>query len=154
HILARAVVAAGRQRDLSLLPVAGFHEVAGNGVTGAVAVDTAVDRAVTQVDVAIGNRTFMRLLEISLPQPLLDERARRAGKGQIASFLALAGRVVALLVFADVPRPEVAELGLSLRDAGLREVVLLTGDGEAAARRVGQLAQVDRVIAHCLPEDK
>ena len=32
--------------------------------------------------------------------------------------------------------------------------MLLTGDGEVIARRVGQMAQVDHVVALCLPEDK
>jgi len=150
HILARAVVAAARQRELALLPVSGFHEVAGKGASGIVTEDAAGE----QVEVAVGNRTFMRSLAIPLPQVLLQERERRAQQGQIASFLALAGQVVALLVFADVPRPQLAELGPELRNAGIREVVLLTGDGEAAARRVGQLARVDRVISQCLPEEK
>ena len=162
HILARAVVAAAYERGLALLPVAGFHEVAGKGVSAAVTApraehgDAASGAAVkTRTTIlAIGNRTFMRYLEIPLPQTVVAERERRAREGQIVSFVALDNRIVALLVFADVPRPQVAQLGPALRANGLRQVVLLTGDGASAAEAVGQLAGVDRVVAQCLPDEK
>ena len=156
HILARAVVATARERSLPLLPVAEFHEVAGKGVSGEAATlrPTVEGGDLSVTTVAIGNRTFMHYLEIPLPAELLAERARRAIAGEIGSFLALDNRIVALLVFADVPRPQVAELGPALRANGLREVLLLTGDGAAAAASVGGLAGVDRVVAHCLPDEK
>ncbi len=154
HVLARAVVSAARERGRTLLPVADVHEIAGKGVSGAVSrpVHEGMRREV--ITVAIGNRTFMRYLEIPLPAALLAERERRARDGQIASFLALNNRIVTLLVFADVPRPQVAELGPALHASGMREVVLLTGDGASAAESVGRLAGADRVVAHCLPDEK
>ncbi|HEU5437989.1 MAG TPA: heavy metal translocating P-type ATPase [Ktedonobacterales bacterium] len=154
HILARAVVAAASERKWPLLPVSDFSEVAGKGVMACVAAPSDEGGEHGRVQLAIGNRTYMRLLGISLPPNLLEERERRAAEGQISSLLAMDGRVVGLLVFADVPRPQLAELGPALRTSGIREVVLLTGDGPAAAERVGRLARVDRVIAQSLPDDK
>jgi heavy metal translocating P-type ATPase len=155
HILARAVVEEARARGLPLLAVPEFHEIAGKGARGTVSVDDAICGVASRpTAVAIGNRTCMRLLDIALPPPLAAERERRSRDGQIGSFLALAGRVVALLIFADVPRPQLAELSPQLKEAGIAQVVLLTGDGPAVAEQVGKLAGVDRVIARCLPEDK
>ncbi len=155
HILARAVVEEAQARGLPLMGVPEFHEIAGKGARGTVWVgDQSHGVAPRPIAVAIGNRTCMRLLDIALPPPLAAERERRSGDGQIGSFLALDGRVVALLVFADVPRPQLAELSPQLKHAGIGEVVLLTGDGPAVAEQVGKLAGVDRVIAQCLPEDK
>jgi P-type E1-E2 ATPase len=45
-------------------------------------------------------------------------------------------------------------LSSGLKQAGIRETILLTGDGQVVAERVGRLAHVDRVVANCLPEDK
>ena len=62
--------------------------------------------------------------------------------------------MIGLFIFADVPRPELARLSPALKAEGIRETVLLTGDSETVAEQIGKLAQVDRVIARCLPADK
>jgi heavy metal translocating P-type ATPase len=158
HILARAVVSAAQAQGLPLLPVTDLHEVAGKGMSGMVMLPNgeghAVEGLTRPMRLAIGNRTYMRYLDISLPPGLTQERERRSATGQIASFLALEKQVVALMVFADIPRPQLGELGPSLHASGLKEVVLLTGDGPAAAEAVGRLAGVDRVVAQCLPDEK
>jgi heavy metal translocating P-type ATPase len=157
HILARAVVEAARGRGQALALATNVEEVPGKGTRGQVPFGDAHAGEIgaqETVEVAIGNRTFMRSLNISLPPDLVAEREQRTAQGQIGSFVAVNGHVVGLLVFADVPRPEVAELTPRLKGAGIKEVVLLTGDGEVVAQRIGRLAGTDRVIAHCLPEQK
>ena len=151
HVLARAVVDAAHSRGIALRDVTDVREVPGNGIQGSVAGATACDPRTT---VAIGNRRYLGSLGIALPTALAEERAARTERGQIGSFLALDGEVVGLLVFADVPRPELSRLAPDLRAAGIKQTALLTGDGETVAQQVGRLAQVDRVVAHCLPERK
>jgi heavy metal translocating P-type ATPase len=159
HILARAVVDAARDRALSLSVAEDFEEVFGKGVRGRVPL-SAQDREVSWlagkewVEVAVGNRTFMRRLGITMPETLLSERAERVEHGQICSFLAVDQQVRGLLVLEDVPRPELAQLSAQLHAAGIKEILLLTGDSEVVARQIGAIAQVDRVLARCLPEDK
>jgi heavy metal translocating P-type ATPase len=163
HILARAVVEAAQQHHLSLSPVSDFEEVFGKGVRGRVPMQpTEVPVGQTEEshtpaetdEVAVGNRTFMKHLEISLPEALLAERERRVEAGQICSFIAVSKRVEGLIVLEDVPRADLARLSPDLRAAGIKETVLLTGDSDVVARQIGALAQVDRVISRCLPEDK
>ena len=154
HVLASAVVDHAVQRGLSLEPVTDFEEVFGKGVRGRVALAGTEDAGDLAHEVALGNRTFMSHLGVPLPDDLLEERQRRVQGGAIGSFLAIDRSVVALLILADVPRPEIARLMPALKQFGIRQTVLLTGDGEAVARQVGALAGVDRVVARCLPEDK
>jgi heavy metal translocating P-type ATPase len=162
HVLARAVVDAARARQVPLAPVSDVSETTGRGLRGRVTVSEADgERA---FEVAIGNRTFMRSLGIELRADLAAERElradlaaereRRTAEGQIGSFVALDGRLSALLVFADRPRPELPTLVAELRAAGISESALLTGDVERVAEQVGRLAQIDRVLARCLPADK
>lgn len=151
HVLARAVVDAAHAQGVALRDVTDVQEAAGSGIQGSVGPGAAGGAHMT---VAIGNRRYLGSLGIALPSDLIDERARRTEQGQLVSFLALDERVVGLLVFADVPRPELSQLAPELRAAGIEQTVLLTGDGETAAQQVGKLAQVDRVVAHCLPENK
>jgi heavy metal translocating P-type ATPase len=157
HILARAVVEAARKLGQPLALATNVEEVPGKGTHGRVPMAAARvggTNAHEAIEVAIGNRTFMRSLHIPLPPDLMAERERRTAQGQIGSFVAVDGHVVGLLIFADVPRPELAELAPRLKAAGIVEVVLLTGDAEVVAQRIGQLARTDRVIAQCLPEHK
>ena len=151
HVLARAVVETAHERNTPLHAVTDMREIPGNGIEGRV-VDALP--GVASIMVAVGNRTYMSSLGIELPQTAIDERARRSEQGQIVSFLALDGRPTGILVFADVPRPELSQLVPELKASGIKQTVLLTGDGATVAEQIGKLAQVDRVVAHCLPEQK
>jgi heavy metal translocating P-type ATPase len=159
HILARAVVEAAQQHTLPLSAADDFEEIFGKGIHGRVPVIAQdqlgeVHRVDERVEVAVGNRTFMRHLGITLSPGLLSERERRVEMGQICSFIALDKQVRGLVVLEDVPRAELSRLSADLHAAGIKETILLTGDGEVVAQQIGKIAQVDRVIARCLPEDK
>jgi heavy metal translocating P-type ATPase len=159
HILAHSVVEAAQERTLSLSIANDFEEIFGKGVRGQVSV-IATDRLVQEpgaknaVEVAVGNRTFMQHLAIGVPASLLSERERRVERGQICSFIAVQKQVEGLLVLEDVPRPELSHLSTDLHAAGIKETILLTGDGDVVAQQIGKVAQMDRVISRCLPEDK
>jgi cation transport ATPase len=159
HILARAVVDAALEHDLPLSLANDFEETFGKGVQGRVPIipeDCQVEwHSVNDfVAVAVGNHTFMQYLEITVPLSLLSERKRRVDAGQICSFIAVDNQIAGLLVLEDVPREELSQLSSDLKEAGIKETILLTGDSEVVARQIGEVAQVDRVIARCLPEDK
>jgi heavy metal translocating P-type ATPase len=159
HILARAVVEAAQEGVLPLSSADDFEEIFGKGVRGRVPViaeDPQTERQGVKelVEVAVGNRTFMQHLGIIIPPMLLSERERRVAAGQICSFIAVEKQVAGLLVLEDVPRADLSRLSMDLRVAGIKETILLTGDSEVVAQQIGKLAQVDRVIARCLPEDK
>ena len=159
HILSRAVVDAALERGLALSSASEFAEVFGKGVRGRVPIvesdrQGAWAAAGDGVAAAVGNRTFMRSLGITVPDALIAERARRVERGQICSFIAVDQRVEGLVVLEDVPRADLARLARELRVAGVKETILLTGDSEVVAEQIGKIAQVDRVIARCLPEDK
>jgi cation transport ATPase len=159
HILARAVVDAALERDLTLSPVIDFEETFGKGVKGRIPITPGDGQFEMQndndvIDIAVGNHTFMQHLEITLPPALLSERKRRVDAGQICSFIAVNHQIAGLLVLEDVPRPELSRLSTDLKSAGIKETILLTGDSDVVAHQIGDLAQVDRVIAKCLPDDK
>ncbi len=159
HILARAVVEAAQERALPLRSADDFEEIFGKGVRGRVTVVAEGWQMEDQnesevVEVAVGNRTFMQHLGITVPPLLLSERERRVDGGQICSFIAVEKQVAGLLVLEDVPRADLSRLSADLRTAGIKQTILLTGDSDVVAQQIGKIARVDRVIARCLPEDK
>ncbi|GER90700.1 cation transporter [Dictyobacter vulcani] len=155
HILATAVVNAGQERHIALSSTNDFEETFGKGVCATISNTQPEHPAHPEnIKVAVGNRTFMGMLHIPLPAYLLEERERRRALGQICSFVALNGTIEALIIMEDIPRPEIRHLCPTLKREGITQTILLTGDSETVAQQVGKLANIDRVVARCLPEDK
>ena len=67
--------------------------------------------------------------------------------------VAVDGRPAGLIALADAPRPTAAAAVAALHELGV-EVVMLTGDNEATARRIADQLGIDTVIAEVLPGDK
>lgn len=63
------------------------------------------------------------------------------------------GKQIGTIAVADLPRPESKSAVESLKQAGTR-VAMITGDSEAAARKVANELGLDEYFARVLPEDK
>ena len=100
----------------------------------------------------MGNTRLMAREKISLGA-LETRRAEIAAQGRTIVCVAVDGRSVALIAIADAPRPTSAAAIATLREMGV-EVVMLTGDNEATARRVARELGIESVIADVLPADK
>ncbi len=142
HPLAQAIVNAAEARNLAVLHASGFDSVPGHG-----AIATVGGRRVV-----VGNRRLLEREGIDLGP--LDERRRAFTEGgRTAVIVAVDGRVGGLVALADAVREtSVAAVG-ELVAMGV-EVVMLTGDNEATARRIAGLLGVTTVIAEVAPGDK
>ena len=145
HPLGEALVryAAPRaDRDAAAYGVSGFESEAGGGVSAAVG-----GRAVV-----IGRPGYLSALGIDV-SPLDGAAARTAASGATAVFVAVDGRLAALVGVADALKPTTAAAVSALRAMGL-QVVMLTGDNAATASAVARLAGIDRVEADVRPAGK
>ena len=79
---------------------------------------------------------------------------RRRMRGETVVLLRVDGRISALFALRDNLRPTAARAVEALRDAGVRKVVMLTGDNETTARAIAAEVGVDAVEAALAPEDK
>jgi len=142
HPLAQAIVTEAERRGAPNLRAEDFESVPGHG-------------ALATVDghrVVVGNRRLMERDNIDLGQ-LGARRTELAEGGRTAVIVAVDGRAAGLVGMADAARPTAAAAVTELRRLGA-EVVMLTGDNEATARRIGSLLGVTTVIAEVLPGDK
>ena len=148
HPLARAVVLAAAARGLTLGQLDGVRAVPGRGSEGEVAGRSYL----------LGSLRWMEELGVELG----DLKARIAPlQAQGATLSALVERrtagltALALLAFADEPKPGAREALAALRARGLR-IVLLSGDNRAAALAMAQRLGLSEgeVIAEVLPGDK
>lgn len=137
HVLADGVIRAARARGLDLIEGTSGEERATHGVVAVVGGRTVV----------VGKLDFVRETdETAYPSEL--------GPGQTAVAVAVDGRFAGNLVLLDPLRPNAAATVRVLRELGLEEVTLLTGDHMSTAQSLGQEAGVDRIEAGLLPEDK
>jgi len=142
HPLAEAIVAEAERRGVSGRQVVDFESHPGKGVIG----------VVEGRQVAVGNAVLLSDLGAD-PSPLESRAAELAGAGQTTVFMAIDGRLAALLAIADPIRPTSAEAVARLRRLGL-DVVLLTGDNRRTAAAVARAVGIERVVAEVLPDQK
>lgn len=69
-------------------------------------------------------------------------------------YLAIAGKLAAVICISDPPRPETAEAIKLLRKSGVENIVMLTGDHISAAERTAEKLGITQLRAQVLPENK
>jgi Cd2+/Zn2+-exporting ATPase len=67
---------------------------------------------------------------------------------------ALNGHLIGGIGIADRIRPEAADMVRQLKDNGIKEIVMLTGDSKETAHAIAKEAGITSVHARMLPEDK
>jgi Cu2+-exporting ATPase len=142
HPLAEAIVRQAESEGASEAEAKDFENVPGHG---------AVAR-VDGRDVAVGNRRLMDQRGVELGE-LGRKRDELAAGGRTAVLVGVDGKASGLIGIADAPRPTSAAAISALHEAGV-EVVMLTGDNEATAKRIAERLGIDTVIAEVLPGDK
>ncbi|HET7881219.1 MAG TPA: heavy metal translocating P-type ATPase [Acetobacteraceae bacterium] len=142
HPLAAAIVAAARERNLTLSEPGSFRSLTGKGVSGDVG-----GRAV-----ALGNSALMQDLGISLDRLDAEADAMRHD-GATALYLAIDGRPAGVLAIADPVKHNATDALRRLDALGLHSV-MLTGDNRATAEAVARRLGIADVHAEVLPADK
>ena len=142
HPLAAAIVRRAEAAGVAEIEAREFENVPGHG-----AVATVDGRSV-----AVGNRRLMEQRGVKLGA-LAERREELAAGGRTAVMVALDGHASGVIGIADAPRETSPAAIQALHEAGV-EVVMLTGDNEATARRIADGLGIDTVIAEVLPGDK
>jgi Cu2+-exporting ATPase len=142
HPLAQAIVAVAENRTAEVLEARSFEAVPGHGAVATVAGHR----------VAVGNLRLLEREHIAL-DGLAARHKNLAAGGRTAVAVAVDGKAVGVFGIADAPRETARAAVAELTELGV-EVVMLTGDNEATARRIADLLGVTTVIAEVLPADK
>jgi Cu+-exporting ATPase len=145
HPLAEAVVQAARDKGLVLVEPETFEAVPGRGIRA----------RVTGRVLLLGNYELMtEAAVVGLSEADIASRvALLSEAGKTVLYLAVDGRLTALLAIADQIKPEAVATVARLRDMRLR-LIMLTGDNETTARAIARQAGISEVVAQVLPEHK
>ncbi len=142
HPIARAILAAAKDEGASVVAAEGFESLAGKGVHA----------RVDGKEVVVGTAMLLLSENIDLA-PLAMEATRLEQDGKSPLLVALDGQAVGVIAVADALKPTSAAAVAALRRLG-RRIVMVTGDGAAAAGTVARAAGIDEVLSGVLPGGK
>ncbi|MDQ2070340.1 heavy metal translocating P-type ATPase [Natronospira bacteriovora] len=142
HPIARAIVAAAEDKNLTLPKAENFDSHTGRGVTATVNGKT----------VTIGGPGLMKdeKIDLSAIQSRVDTLA---DQGKTPIFALIDGQLAAVLAVADPIKADTADTIRRLHDLGL-ETVMITGDNQRTANAVAKEVGIDRVLAEVRPDGK
>jgi Cu+-exporting ATPase len=99
-----------------------------------------------------GNRRFMEARGIDL-SPFATEASRAAEEGKTPLFFAADGKMLGMILVADVMKESSPAAVRAFQKMGIR-VIMLTGDNQRTAAHVGALAGIDDIVAEVTPAGK
>ena len=142
HVLAGPIVECALARGLRLDLPTDVEESPGRGVRGTVG---GVVVRVGRPEWIMGSRADRWARQV---------RRRADLDGSMSVLVEVGAEVVAAILLHDPVRPDAPRMVRALRSAGVRRVVLATGDRADVAATVGRIVGVDTVLADADPSDK
>ncbi|MCU4973990.1 heavy metal translocating P-type ATPase [Halobacteria archaeon AArc-m2/3/4] len=169
HHLAEATVEAAEERSLDVPGVSDFEAVVGKGVHATVEgwtihignpryVETVLEgRSIDGLEAGLdavreletSGKTSVLVVGEPNGSDELDERGatdETDGSGRLS--------VLGWLAFTDTIRPDALEMIEKLRERGVEQIVMLTGDNERVAQYIAEELGIDEVYPELLPEEK
>ncbi len=143
HVVASAIVSAAIARGLKLDMPEDVRESMGSGLEGSVA----------------GHRikagSYALVAGKVRPDSWVVRAQRRASwRSALSVFVSLDGRIIGAILLADELRRETPRAVQALRSAGVKRIVMVTGDRADAAETIGSALDLDAVLADRVPSDK
>ena len=142
HPLARAIVAAARQRG-DVPTATDFRSMTGRGV----------EATVGDSSVAVGGPGLLRERSLDVPRELEQQTLPWKQRGGSILYVVKGSTVIGALELEDAVRPESKLAVDELHALGLK-VAMITGDAQQVADAVAAELSIDEVYAEVLPEDK
>ncbi|MGH7119479.1 MAG: heavy metal translocating P-type ATPase [Acetobacteraceae bacterium] len=142
HVVAVAIVAAARARNLGLSRPSAVEEFPGAGLAG----------LVEGRQVLAGNAGLLAARGLTPPEDSGPARLAKAAAATV--WVALDGRLAGAVLLTDPIRPEAPRALRALRAAGLQRLVMASGDRRPAADEIGRRLGLDAVHAELTPAAK
>ncbi|MFC6323182.1 heavy metal translocating P-type ATPase [Companilactobacillus baiquanensis] len=105
-------------------------------------------------DILVGNERLMKANNVEISKDARQAMNDRVNQGDSIVLLAVNKELKLVVGVNDQLRPDAFEGLTALKKAGIKRVVMLTGDNKLAAQHVADRLPVDEVHAELLPEQK
>lgn len=142
HPVARAIRAMAEKARVELQEAVEFEEVSGKGVRG----------RINGREVLVGRQAWVRELGADLSN--LSEEKYQEPEGLSTLYVVQDKRCLGWIGLEDRTRPEAKQALAELRQQGIRDLIMVTGDRRSVARRVAKEMGCSDMQAEVLPQDK
>lgn len=139
HVVALAVVEAAKARKLKLVKAKHVKEASGRGVSA----------QLQSKSLIVGRFSLLEEAGVALPEgfKLTDVK-------QTAVYVSIDAKLAGVITFSDEVRPEAKTTIQKLRAAGVKHLMLVTGDHKTSANQVAAQLGITEVHAEMLPAQK
>ncbi len=145
HPLASAIVKGGTEKLQKEVPAAAnLKAVTGRGVAA----------EYKGRKIQIGNKQMMADNNGSLPQEFRQKVEELEKQGNTTMLVKQDDAIVGMITLRDVARAEAQTTVLKLKEAGIRKMIMLTGDNQQVAEAVANETGITEAWGNLLPEEK
>ncbi|WP_051291516.1 heavy metal translocating P-type ATPase [Fictibacillus gelatini] len=143
HPIAKAIIEHAEKRNIIGLKGEAYQAIPGKGATA----------TINGIDYFAGNEKLFAEMNLSLQNvKVLFEEFQQ--EGHTVVLIGTRTKILGLIAVSDQVRESSAYALKRLKEIGMAEIVMLTGDNEGTAKKIAKEALVNRYFAELLPEDK
>ena len=143
HPLADAILKLISEKGLELESIDEFTSITGRGAKGIIDGETYY----------IGNPRLFE--EIGVPaEGHIKQIGRLQDEGKTVILVGSSKQILGMIAVSDQPKENARKAISKLKELGIKEIVMLTGDNKVTGEAIGRGIGVDEVRAELLPEDK
>ncbi len=144
HPLSKAIIKKAEERRLQIPEPSDFQIMPGRGVKA----------RYNGMNVLMGSRELLKDGKVALTAEIEEYMKAREEEGKTALLIAHDSEVCGVIAVSDVVRKESIEAIKEIKDAGIKNIIMLTGDNWRTARAIAGQVGIDNVEAELMPEDK
>ncbi|MFD1066523.1 heavy metal translocating P-type ATPase [Oceanobacillus locisalsi] len=144
HPIAKTIVQYAKDYGISLREGESFKALAGKGVQATIDGTTYYG----------GNLALFEDLHIDLKPEVKDEVENMQRDGKTVVMIGSEMEITGIISVADNLRHTTVEALKGLKQVGIKQLVMLTGDNEGTAKNIAEETKVNRYFADLLPENK
>ncbi len=147
HPLATAIMSEIKDRGIEVPKHNKIKTVVSRGV------ETKIGKGKNAMTIRVGSKKYMLENNVDLTLATNAERGI-ISRGEIGLYVAQNEKIIGLIGVSDPPRENIKKAINRLRNYGVDDIVLLTGDLRQQAETIASRMSIDRYESELLPEDK
>ena len=144
HPLAKAIIKFAKQLKLEILEPEYFKIEAGMGVEAVYGNDR----------IYVGRELYLNTKGIKITEDIKQAAKYQISLGRTVIHVAIKDSVIGIISIEDEIKAETVEAISALKNLGIKEIIMLTGDNEKTAKSVSKRIGIDKFYAELLPQDK
>jgi Cd2+/Zn2+-exporting ATPase len=144
HPISEAIMLTAKNKKIEGEKAVNVQAKVGQGIVGEVA----------GKQINLGKLSFIKSQINNLNPELLSTSDLLEREGKSVIWVVQNQEILGIIAVADTLRPEAEKLVSQLKQLGIEEIVMLTGDNQITANSVGKAVGIEKVYADLLPEDK